>query len=120
MTKKSAAHKKEKDTKQKIVWLWACVSIIMATVIFFWATTVPNHLKLDNTSDTTGRLFKENKNKLSELFNQNKSTWDFISATPSLYDTVLKAVASSTSAASSTLGLTPEQLENLKNKIDKK
>lgn len=110
---KIADHKKQ-------IWLWLSVSAVMLVLILAWAISLPGRMKLTSANDITAQLFKENKDKLSELFNQNKETLDFISATPSLYDTVLKAMASSTPAASSTLGLTPEQIQNLKNKIDKK
>ncbi len=112
---KTVNHKKQ-------IWLWLSVGAVMLILILAWAISLPERMKLTSTNDIAAQLFKENKDKLSELFNQNKETINFISATPSLYDTVLKAVTSSTSAsaASSTLGLTPEQLEKLKNKIDKK
>ncbi len=110
---KTANHKKQ-------IWLWLSVGAVMLILILAWAISLPKRMKLVSPNDLTGQLFKENKDKLSELLNQNKETLDIISATPGLYDTVLKAMASSTSAASSTLGLTPEQLEKLKNTIQNK
>lgn len=107
----------KKDDYRKQIWLWLSVGAVMLVLVFAWAISLPRRMKLTSANDITGQLFKENKDKLSELFEQNKETINFISATPSLYDTVLKAMASSTSAASSTLGLTPEQLKKLKDKI---
>src|SRR3989339_674931 len=97
---KTTNHKKQ-------LWLWLSVGTVMLVLILSWAFSLPERMKLASTNDIAAQLFKENKDKLSELFNQNKETINFISATPNLYDTVLKAVVSSTSAASSTLGLTP-------------
>ena len=104
--------------RKKQIWLWLSVGAVMLVLVLSWAFSLPERMKLTSANDITAQLFKENKDKLSELFNQNKETINFISTTPSLYDTVLKAVASSTPPASSTLGLTPEQLEKLKNKLN--
>lgn len=106
--------KKEKNNKQKIIWLWTCVGLVMAAIVFFWAMTIPNRLKLDGSSDITTRLFKENKDKLSTLFEENKKTVEFLSASPEIYNKLSATLAS----ASSTLGLTPEQIQNLKDKIN--
>ena len=110
---KHSEHKKQ-------IWLWLSVGAVMLVLVLCWAISLPERMKLISPNDITGQLFKENKNKLSELFDQNKSTLDFISTTPGLYQTMIKTMTSSTPATSSTLGLTPAQLENLKNKIEKK
>lgn len=103
--------------RRKQFWLWLSVGVIMAILILGWAFSLPGRIKLLSTNDTAAQLFKENKDKLSELFNQNKETINLFSATPGLYNQILKAMASSTPAASSTLGLTPEQIQNLKDKV---
>ncbi len=103
--------------RKKQVWLWLSVGAVMLVLIFGWAFSLPKRMKLSSPNDITGQLFKENKDKLSELFNQNKETVNLFSATPELYNQILKAMASSTPAASSTMGLTPEQIKNLKDKV---
>ena len=67
-------HSHQDFDRQKYIWLWACVGLVMAAVIFFWAATVPGRLKLEGGADATTLLFKENKDKLSTLFEENKKT----------------------------------------------
>ena len=108
--------------KQKQIWLWSAVSIIMIAVVFFWFTSLPKQLKVQAASNLEKELFSNSTDEISNLLAEQKAQSENIKQI--LITEIKNLSASSTTSTIPnkfvTSTLTAKQIQELKNKLEKK
>ncbi|MCX6778742.1 MAG: hypothetical protein NTU97_00735 [Candidatus Magasanikbacteria bacterium] len=104
---------KPNHNRQKQVWLWSAVSIVMVAVLVFWFTSLPKQLKVSAASSIEKDLFNKGAEQVSNLLEEQRVKTDDLKK---LVGDGLKILTTS----STTSTLTVKQVEELKNKLEKK
>ncbi|HPV70562.1 MAG TPA: hypothetical protein PKY08_01515 [Candidatus Magasanikbacteria bacterium] len=118
--KKNSVFKSTLDNRQKQLWMWGGVAIVMVTILASWFYYLPQQLKIKNsTANLEKELFSNTINEFSTIIaEQQTKTSDL----KKFLGQELKSLAVTSALASSTTSttLTTQQIEELKNKIEKK
>jgi hypothetical protein len=91
-----------KHEREKAIWLWSGVTIVMATLIFFWVINLPERLRLTPGDSATAALFTDNKKELETVLDQQQINTEKLKTMISLYGQVVDALEKATSTATST------------------
>lgn len=97
-----------KHEREKAIWLWSGVTIVMATLIFFWVINLPERLRLTPGDSATTALFTDNKKELETVLDQQQINTEKLKTMVSLYGQVVDALEK----ASSTISTSTAQTKN--------
>ena len=103
--------------KQRQIWLWSGVAVVMLAVLASWIYFLPQQLKIKAlATDIEKELFNKSSDDLANLLAEQKQTSDKIKE---IMAQGIQTITTSTPSASANT-LTPEQIEQLTNKIKKR
>lgn len=108
--------------RQRNVWLWAGTIIVMLAILFFWAHSLSSQLQITSlTKSISADIFQNTQTGLDNLLqNSTNDLTDIKKAAGSILTEMRAATSSIYYSTSTTLpALTPEQIQELKNKIEK-
>lgn len=120
-TQKNISFHQSGIDKQKRVWLWTAVGIIMAVILISWISILPKQLKVRASGvDIEKELFTKSSAELSNILLEQQQTADSIKKIIAQEVKTLAASSTTSTAANTTSTLPDKQIEELKNKIEKK
>jgi len=117
--------------QERQIWLYIGVGTVMAALLFFWGKNIPEMIKTAPAESAAQNLFEKNSNSLAAIFNDQKTTSEQIKKTlinaanqfasstlTEKNSTSTPVMATSTISSTTTIQLTPQQLTELKSKLN--
>lgn len=120
LPKKNLPAEFDREIKQKRIWLWSGVTLVMIVILFSWFYYLPQQLKIKSaTADLEKNLFSNTVSEFSTIIEEQQTKADDFKK---IIGQELESLAAATNSVSSTTStaLTTQQIEELKNKIEKK
>lgn len=86
--------------REKAIWLWSGVTVVMAALIFFWVVNLPERLRLTPGDPATTALFQDNKKGLENVLAQQQINTDKLKTMVNLYGQIVSALEKASSTTS--------------------